>query len=119
MRNSLLAIVVFLMSTISLMGQSQSGGATLQGRISDATGNVLAQAKISVTEKSTGFTRKTVTGADGQFLIVALPVGVYRLEAAAAGFSTSVAENLELVVGKTQTVNFTMQVASLATSVNV
>src|SRR5262249_2321787 len=51
--------------------------------------------------------------------IVALPVGNYTIEAAAAGFGTARANNVELAVGQTRNINMTLQVSSVSAEVAV
>src|SRR3989442_15055531 len=79
--------------------QSESGRATLEGRISDASGRVIQDAHISARETSIGLVREAASNAEGRFRIGALPVGSYRVEVSSPGFATGVLENVPLTVG--------------------
>jgi len=105
--------------TVVTFGQSESGRAALEGRISDASGKVVQGAKISARETGTGLVRGVETNGDGEFRIGALPVGNYRVEVNAAGFGTGVVEGVALTVGDTKNLSLTLQVASTNTQVNV
>jgi hypothetical protein len=94
--------LLLLVATLAF-AQSESGRATLEGRVSDASGRVLQDAHISARETSTGLVRQVVSNAEGQFRIGALPVGSYRIQVSAPGFATGVFENFSLTVGGTKT----------------
>ncbi len=65
------------------------GGATgaIGGTVQDASGAVIANAKVSVKSEATGEVLRVVTSdASGLFTATLLPVGVYTVEVNAAGF---------------------------------
>ncbi len=65
------------------------GGATgaIEGVVQDATGAVIANAKVRVTNEATGeVLRQVQTNASGLFTATLLPVGRYTVEVDAAGF---------------------------------
>ena len=103
----------------SLLAQSESGRAAIDGRILDAAGSAIPKAEISVREIATGLSRDTRAGNDGQFRIGALPVGIYRVQATAAGFNTAVVEAVRLDVGATKTLTLSLSIASISTTVVV
>src|SRR6185369_6071772 len=67
---------------------AQAASSTLSGKATDADGSALPGVTITATEKGTGLSRVAVTGADGTFRIVALPVGDYGVTAELQGFAT-------------------------------
>lgn len=69
-----------------LYAQSDSGHATIQGRITDAAGNVIQRAEVTVRETQTGLVRKLVADSEGHYVASDLPVGNFIVEAAASGF---------------------------------
>jgi hypothetical protein len=65
------------------------GGATgaIGGAVQDASGAVIANAKVSVKSEATGeVLREVTTDASGLFTATLLPVGAYTVEVTAAGF---------------------------------
>ena len=66
------------------------GGATgaIGGLVQDATGAIIANAKVSVTNEATGeVIRQITTDASGSFVATLLPVGTYTVEVQGGGFS--------------------------------
>jgi len=59
----------------------------ISGVVSDAHGGVIPRAQVKATQTDTGLVRSSVTGIDGAYLLSNLPVGPYRLEAAAEGLT--------------------------------
>ncbi len=66
---------------------AQDPVATLEGRVEDPAGQLVAQARIRVSELNTGAKRSTVSGPDGLFRLPVLPVGEYAVLVEAAGFA--------------------------------
>ena len=60
--------------------------ASLFGSVSDPQSAVIASAKVSITNPSTGLLRSTVTDASGGFVFTLLPVGEYNLTIEQPGF---------------------------------
>ncbi len=59
---------------------------------------------MTATQAETGLTRSATTGRDGSFVLLELPVGHYRLEAAARNFEKYVQDGISLDVNETATV---------------
>ena len=60
--------------------------AALQGTVQDQKGAVVAGAKVTLTEKSSGVTKDTVTSGQGFYRVSELAPGVYTLTIEAPGF---------------------------------
>jgi Carboxypeptidase regulatory-like domain len=86
--------------------------ASLGGIVVDATGASMPQAKVTVLNQDTGYTRTDMTAADGAFSFPALPVGTYRLTVEQTGFSTYVQEGITLAVNQVANQRVTLQVGS-------
>jgi hypothetical protein len=81
--------VLFLLSLCFGSLAFAQGGATgaIGGVVQDASGAVIANAKVSVTSEATGeVLRQATTDASGLFVATLLPVGAYTVEVNAAGF---------------------------------
>src|SRR5215472_11896348 len=59
--------------------QSMNTG-TFLGAVSDATGAAVPGARVRVTNESTSFTRESDTDGEGNYQILQVPAGIYRLE---------------------------------------
>src|SRR5262245_33432081 len=109
-----LAILLFL--SISALAQST---ATLQGTVTDQSGAIVTSARVIVRNQATGLERTVQTDNSGNYQIAALPVGSYRVEVQAQGFSPQTATNLTLEVSRIIVQNFQLKVGSVAQEVNV
>src|ERR1700678_4507650 len=65
---------------------AQLSTATMFGTITDSTGALVPNAKVTLVQTETNFTRIATTKADGSFREEFLPVGPYKVTAAAPGF---------------------------------
>ena len=86
LRNSL--AVFFFLACLCEMSFAQ-GGATgaIGGVVQDASGAVIANAQISISNEATGeVVRQVTSDASGLFTATLLPVGNYTVEVEAAGF---------------------------------
>ena len=90
----ILAIIVLLVSAV----WAQSFRGSIRGKVLDASGGVIAGAKVSAKSEATGQTRETTTGSDGAYVLAELPAGEYTVTAEWAGLSP-VAENVIVNVG--------------------
>ena len=93
--------------------------ATILGQVKDASGAVVAGAKVTARNTDTGQTRTAVTGDDGAYRLDALPVGNYEITAEKAGFKTEVQSGLTLTVAQQAVANFTIQVGEMSQTVAV
>ncbi|MGH9855146.1 MAG: carboxypeptidase-like regulatory domain-containing protein, partial [Blastocatellia bacterium] len=93
--------------------------ATLQGRVVDQAGAVVAGAEITALNQVNGLKRVARTDGAGNYQVVALPVGAYRVEIQATGFQTQVVEKLSLEVGRIVGRNFQLKVGDVLQQVTV
>ena len=83
---------------------AQSGGATLQGTVKDATGAVMPGVKISITHLDTGIKSGTVSNNDGFFVFPPVQIGSYRVRCEAKGMKAW-EETLVLATGQLADIN--------------
>jgi len=84
----LLAVVALTtMLTGAAAAQGRAEG-SIVGTVTDETKGVLPGVTVTATNPATGFSRETVTDAEGQFVLPALPPAPYEVMAALTGFST-------------------------------
>jgi hypothetical protein len=80
----------FLLSLITLCAgassEAQETTASIRGRVIDASDAVVRNASITAVQVDTDFSRTAQSDALGNFILVELPVGSYRLEAEAKDF---------------------------------
>lgn len=93
-------------------------GGTIRGRVQDASGGVVAGAPITVRDTAKGLVYQTRTDSLGLYA-VALPVGMYEVEAAAAKFAPVRQTGIPLFLGQTITLDFTLSVSGVQESIEV
>lgn len=105
--------------TASAFPQSQVGGATLNGTVTDPSGAAVPNAKVAVGNRATGLNRTTQTTDAGLYVFTGLPVGQYDLSIDASGFKTAKRTALQLEIGATATIDVRLEVGSAAETVSV
>src|SRR5215471_14764538 len=112
------AILVFVFTTVTL-AQSEIGGATLNGTVTDPSGAIIPKVKVSITQTSTGLKRTTETSSAGVFTLSTLPSGTYDVVMEAEGFKTSRLSDVSLTVGATVTLDTKLDVGTTQEQVTV
>ena len=87
---STLLIPALVLTGITVSAQTPTG--IISGTVTDASGAVIANAAISLTNKASGIVRNVVTNSPGIFSASALDAGQYEVRAEIAGFRTTVRE---------------------------
>ncbi len=103
-------LVLLLVVTFSGVARAQVVTASLQGVITDASGATVASVTVTAVNLDTSLTRETVSAEDGTYRFNLLPRGRYEVRASKAGFAPQLVKDVNLIVGETLTVNFTLQV---------
>jgi len=83
------------------------------------SGAVVSSAAVTATQAETGFTRTVTSDGQGDFIVIELPVGHYRVEAEAKGFQNFVQEGVTLDVNQTATVTMRLAVGTTTEKVEV
>ncbi|MEP6786970.1 MAG: carboxypeptidase regulatory-like domain-containing protein [Acidobacteriota bacterium] len=82
-------ITTLLLITASIFAAAQDlDDVTITGKVTDANGLAVVGASVSATSVETGEVRTVVTDDDGQYKIVKLKPGTYKIKAAQKGFGT-------------------------------
>jgi hypothetical protein len=106
------------MFALPLMAQQTINNASLSGRVTDPSGAVVPQAKVTVLQKATRIASSTVTGNDGRFRFPYLSVGEYEIRIHQPGF-TDYAQTATLTVGGDVDLPITLHVGQAESSVTV
>ena len=96
---------------IAGIGFAQVDRSGLSGTVTDPAGRVVPQAHVTVVENETGLRREGVSDATGSYSIPELPVGIYTVTIEHQGFQKIEYVDVEQVVGRTRTLNASLQVA--------
>jgi hypothetical protein len=93
--------------------------ATLTGVVSDPSGGVVPNAKITLRDAGSGSTRDTTTNGEGYYTFASVPVGTYELSVEAPNFRQFKASDVSLGGGERRNVNVKLEVGSTGETVQV
>ena len=95
----------------------QVASASLLGTVVDESSAVAPGVTVSAREESTGFTRATVTNAEGGYAIEALLPGSYTVTAVKQGFRVTTAEHVLLTVSQKALLDLKLHIGETRESV--
>jgi hypothetical protein len=110
-------ILAVLTGAPALTAQTITG--SIVGTVTDPSGAVVAGAKVTATNVSTGVVTSTKTNSEGLYNIRFLPIGPYKVAITAAGFSTETTDQFPLDADQTAKFNIKLQVGSASVNVEV
>ena len=108
---------LFLVAPALLWGQVITG--TITGRVTDASGGVIPQAAVTLTDTSTKVARTTTTNREGLYVFVSVNPGTYDVTTSKQGFKDFVVVGQQVIVGQSLTVNATLEVGAATQTVEV
>ena len=117
-----LVLALILAVLFGVTGQfllAQESRASILGRISDPTGGVIPGAEIKVTNLMTGTSADALTNDEGNYQILYLLPGRYKVTVTMAGFRQYVQEDIELRVADALRVDAILQVGEVSETVVV
>ncbi len=114
---NLTCVLVMLLVAFAASAQQITGN--IRGTVSDPSGAVVQGASVTARQTETGLTRTATTDRGGNYVLLELPIGHYRLEIAAKSFQKYVQEGISLNVNETATVPVRLAVGSESAHVQV
>ena len=114
----LIALMVGMVQT-GLHAQTTVTSGIIRGVVSDGSGAVVPGANIVLLARETSQHLAHTTNDAGIFVFPSQPVGLYALEASAAGFRGQRVELVNVEVGQTTTVNLRLQPGTDSESITV
>src|SRR5438445_10073972 len=94
-KRHVIALVAIILG-ISLQAFAQE--ATMVGTVTDPSGSVIANVKITITNAETGLTHTITTNESGQYVVPDLRIGHYNVKAEATGFKVAERKGILLQV---------------------
>src|SRR6267378_430662 len=92
---------------------------SFSGTVTDKSGSSIADASVTVTSQGTGLTRDAKTDDTGHYIVTNLPVGMYTIRVQFQGFQPAEAKDLRLQIDEAREVNFSLNPASVSSTVEV
>src|SRR6266545_2650236 len=108
-----LAVLLF---TVSLCAQFRAG---VQGVVTDSTGGVVANAKVTLTNNETQRAQETRTSGEGFYRFSGLPPGTYKISVEQPGFQRQTVESIRIQAEELQGQNVTLSPGEITQTVTV
>ena len=113
-----LAVALLLAAPWAFAQQGSTTG-TIEGFLQDASRGAVPGATVTVRNLGTGLERTVLSGDDGRFAARQLPPGAYSVTVTMEGFATLQQDDLVLTVGKSISLDLTLQVSSVEQTIVV
>lgn len=118
-RTFIVHLSVLVIGWLAIAGISFGQTATITGRVTDATGAVIADTTIEVSNVATGATREVRSNEVGYYTVPLLPPGQYRIIVEKDGFRSVTRTGVILEVDQRAELNFTLQVGAVTEQIEV
>jgi hypothetical protein len=106
----LLLLALLFAAPATLFAQGYFG--TVSGVVTDPSGAVISNAKVTLFDQEKGFTFDSSSDGSGRYLFRAVPPGVYRVVAQAPGFAQQEKTNIHVGVSTNPSANLRMKIGS-------
>src|SRR6266852_7178705 len=110
-------LLLFVFCCASAFAQVTTG--TLVGTVTDASGGVIAGAKIIVTNEGTGIASRFTTNSSGDYIVTGLPAGSYSVHAEFPAFKNAELTGISLLLNATRRVDIRLETGTAQQSVSV
>ena len=97
--------------SVAVVSFAQVDRSVLSGTVTDPSGRLLTQTQITAVDNATGLQRETASDATGSYTIPELPVGTYTVTFEHQGFRKLEFVAVQQVIGRTRTLDATLQVS--------
>jgi hypothetical protein len=112
-----LLVLALILVVSSAFGQAVSS--TVLGTVTDSSGAVVINAKVTVTEVSTRISRTAQTNESGNYNFADIPPGNYVVTVEMTGFKKESRKDISLLVNSSQRVDIQLQPGSITETVEV
>jgi outer membrane receptor protein involved in Fe transport len=112
---AILSVLLFITSTMC----GQAVNATLLGMVTDLSGAVVPNAKVTVVETNTGIAHTAPSNQSGNYEFPNIPPGKYSVTVEQPGFKKETRSNIDVVVNSTVRVNMVLQPGAVQETIEV
>lgn len=115
----------FLPTLLLLLGLSepsaiaQTDAGSISGIVHDSSGAAVPHAKVTLKSVDTGLVQDRAADDQGVYVFSPVKIGTYQIMATAAGFSTTVQDNVQLHVQQSLALDLSIRVGAVSETVNV
>jgi hypothetical protein len=119
MRVRLFACALMAAVCLAASAAAQVNTATVSGIVADESKAVLPGVTVTAADKETGRKYVAVTDERGSYRLSLLPPGIYKIQADLSGFAPAEVPTVELLVGQSATLPFTLKISVVRENVTV
>ena len=112
-------LTLLLATSVAAHAFAQSDRGSITGTVTDPTGAVVPNAKITATSLDTAETREATSGDEGSYTLPELRAGRWRVSVEAQGFKTVTVEDYKVAVQVTHSLDFKLEIGAVADVVTV
>src|SRR5262245_13796664 len=116
-RSATALVLILLLAPAAVLAQGNT--AMLNGVVTDESKSVLPGVLVTATDLSTGRPYQSVTDERGEYRMLNMAPGRYKVQSEVSGFATAVYPDVELIVGQNVTLPLTMKLGTIEESVTV
>src|SRR5215468_6814869 len=109
----ILSSTFLVIALITAISHAQTTTGTFLGFVTDASGAVIAGAKVTAIDEATGLTRSITTNSSGEYVIALLPVGRYTLMFEAPNFKQRAIKGVVLELDQKARIDVALEVGQL------
>src|SRR5437763_14555886 len=119
MRRLRLFLVVLVVLAFAAAAGAQFDTATVVGVVRDASGGVVPDAKVTLSNTATGVSVTRTTNSDGLYEFVTVWPGDYMVTAEKSGFDVAQLDNVQVHVAARQRVDLQMAIGAISGQLRV
>lgn len=115
----LLFLPVVVLASCSLSANAQAVFGSIVGTVTDPTGAVIPNAKVTVTDVNKGISQTAATNGSGGYTVSRLIPDTYVVKAEAHGFSVAQSPKVNIFANQTQEINLKLQPGAASQTITV
>src|ERR1700693_2772667 len=116
-----LGVLPLLLTMLSIVphAHAQSTGGRIRGTVTDTSGAAVTGAPLALTDEATNVTRSTVSGSNGEYIFLEIPVGTYDLNVTQQGFKRYERKGVTIDLNHGANLDIALQVGGSTETVEV
>jgi hypothetical protein len=107
------------MLSIAPHARAQSTGGRIRGTVVDSSGAAVSGANLALINEATNVTANTVSGNNGEYIFLEVPVGTYDMEVAQQGFKRYTRKGIVVNLNEVVSLDIPLQVGGSTETVEV
>lgn len=115
------ALVLYTVTSLLLClpATAQTGTSTVRGTVTDAQGNVVAGASVTLSNPEKNFNRTQTTNEQGSYTFASIPPDTYQVEAEAANFKRVAVSDVRALVDTPVEIDVQLEAGNVSETVDV